>query len=106
MVNAGFNRYLIDGFKIGIPPTEAMLRKKNAILTNTKQKPIEYMSSLLNSIAVFLQSLSKNLGSIAEPIKKAINPISNVAAKLEDIEFIDSNKKIENNRITTSGLKI
>ena len=41
IVNAGFNRYLIDGFKRGIPPTEAMLIKKNTILTRIKQKPIE-----------------------------------------------------------------
>ena len=41
IVKAGFNRYLIEGFKIGIPPTEAMLIKKNAMLTKIKQKPIE-----------------------------------------------------------------
>ena len=41
MVNVGFNKYLIDGFKSGIPPTEAMQIKKNAILINIKQKPIE-----------------------------------------------------------------
>ena len=41
IVNAGFNRYLMDGFKRGIPPTVAMLTKKNAILTKIKQNPIE-----------------------------------------------------------------
>mgnify|MGYP006874858500 CR=1 FL=1 len=41
MVNAGFNRYLIDGLKRGIPPTVAMLTKKNTILINIRQNPIE-----------------------------------------------------------------
>ena len=41
MVKAGFSRYLMDGFKRGIPPTVAMLTKKNAILTKIKQNPIE-----------------------------------------------------------------
>ena len=41
IVKIGFNKYLIDGFKRGIPPTEAMLMKKNTILTNVKQNPIE-----------------------------------------------------------------
>ena len=41
IVKAGFNKYLIDGFKIGIPPTDAMLMKKNAKLTNIRQNPIE-----------------------------------------------------------------
>ena len=41
IVNAGFNKYLIDGFRIGIPPTDAMLMKKNAILTKIRQNPIE-----------------------------------------------------------------
>jgi len=48
IVNIGFNRYLIEGFKRGIPPTEAMLTKKNTILIKIKQNPIEYMSFLLN----------------------------------------------------------
>jgi hypothetical protein len=47
MVNAGFRRYLIEGFKSGIPPTEATLMKKNTILINIKQNPMEYMSFLL-----------------------------------------------------------
>jgi hypothetical protein len=41
MVKIGFNKYLIEGFKSGIPPTEAMLIKKNTMLINIKQKPIE-----------------------------------------------------------------
>ena len=41
IVKAGFNKYLIDGFKRGIPPTEAMLMKKNTMLISVKQKPIE-----------------------------------------------------------------
>lgn len=41
IVNAGLSKYLIEGFRIGIPPTEAMLKKKNAILTNIKQNPSE-----------------------------------------------------------------
>ena len=63
------------------------------------------MSSLLNSIIVLLLLLSKNFAMMENPIKNEINPISNVTAKLEVIEFIDSNKKIENNKITTNGLK-
>jgi len=47
MVKAGFNKYLIEGFKRGIPPTEATLMKKNTILNNIRQKPIEYISLLL-----------------------------------------------------------
>lgn len=41
IVNIGFNKYLIDGFKSGIPPTVAILTKKNTILIKIKQKPIE-----------------------------------------------------------------
>jgi hypothetical protein len=41
MVNMGFSRYLIEGFKRGIPPTDAMLMKKNTILTKVTQNPIE-----------------------------------------------------------------
>ena len=41
MVNAGINKYLIEGCNIGIPPTEATLMKKNTIATSIKQKPIE-----------------------------------------------------------------
>ena len=62
MVNAGFSRYLIEGFNIGIPPTEAMLMKKNKMLTIIRQNPIEYISSLLNSIAILPSFFRKNLG--------------------------------------------
>ena len=48
------------------------------MLIKTKQNPIEYKSLLLNSIAGFLNSLFKKyLGSIADPIKNAINAIAN-----------------------------
>ena len=46
------------------------------MLIKTKQNPIEYKSLILNSIAGFLNSLFKKyLGSIADPIKNAINAI-------------------------------
>ena len=41
MVKMGFNKYLIDGFRRGIPPTVAMLMKKNTMLINIKQNPKE-----------------------------------------------------------------
>ena len=41
IVRAGFSRYRIEGFKSGIPPTEAMLMKKNTMLINIRQNPIE-----------------------------------------------------------------
>jgi hypothetical protein len=41
MVNAGFNKYLMDGFKSGIPLTDATLMKKNMMPTRVKQKPME-----------------------------------------------------------------
>ena len=41
MVNAGFNRYLIEGFKSGIPPTEATLMKKN-VAENRDYEPCSY----------------------------------------------------------------
>ena len=41
IVKIGFNRYLMDGFKRGIPPTVAMLTKKNTMLINIKQNPME-----------------------------------------------------------------
>lgn len=106
MVNAGFSRYLIEGFNIGIPPTEAMLMKKNKILTSIRQNPIEYISFLLNSIAILPSFFRKNLGSTAHPIKKATNPMANVTARLLLTEFKDSNRNTENKKITISGLKI
>ena len=41
IVNTGLSKYLIDGFKSGIPPTDAILKKKKAMLTIIRQKPIE-----------------------------------------------------------------
>ena len=41
IVKAGFNRYLIEGLKRGIPPTEAMLMKKNTMLISKRQNPME-----------------------------------------------------------------
>ena len=64
------------------------------------------MSSLLNSIIGFVLLLSKNFGRTADPIMNAANPIASVMVKLVDIEFIDSNKNIENSKITISGLNI
>ena len=106
MVNAGFSRYLIEGFNIGIPPTEAMLMKKNKILTSIRQNPIEYISFLLNSIAILPSFFRKNLGITAHPIKKATNPMANVTARLLLTEFNDSNRNMENKKMTISGLKI
>ena len=92
IVKAGFSKYLIDGFKRGIPPTDAMLIKKNATATKIKQNPIEYMSLLLNVI-IFSLLFKKNLGKIAAPIKKNKNPIINVSVKLNEIGVKDSDKK-------------
>jgi hypothetical protein len=47
MVNAGFSKYLMEGFMRGIPPTDAMLIKKKTMLAKVRQKPIEYISFLL-----------------------------------------------------------
>ena len=86
--------------RIGIPPTDATLTKKNNMLIKTKQNPIEYKSLLLNSIAGFLNSLFKKyLGSIADPIKNAINAIANVIAKLAETALIDSIRNALQNSI-------
>lgn len=91
--------------RIGIPPTDATLTKKNNMLIKTKQNPIEYKSLLLNSIAGFLNSLFKKyLGSIADPIKNAINAIANVIAKLAETALIDSIRNAQNTTSTISGL--
>ena len=104
IVNAGFNKYLIDGFKRGIPPTEAMLIKKNTIPTNIKQKPMEYMSFFLK-LRIFPRLLFKKyFGKIADPMKNAINPIRIVITKLVDGGFSDNIKKIANRNKTINGL--
>lgn len=105
IVNAGFNRYLIDGFKIGIPPTDAMLMKKNPMLTNIKQKPIEYMSLLLNVMTLFM-SFKKNLGKILAPMKKNTKAIIRVMVKLYEILLKDNAKNAEKIINTINGLKI
>jgi hypothetical protein len=104
IVNAGFNRYRIDGLNIGSPPTEAMLTKKNMMLTIIRQNPIEYISCLSNSI-IFFDLFKKNLGRIAAPMKKATNPISSVIVRLAVIGFKDSNRNIANRNRTINGLK-
>jgi hypothetical protein len=82
IVKIGFNKYLIDGFKRGIPPTVAMLTKKNTILIKIKQNPIEYISFLSKCKMFSMPSLRKYLGRIADPIKKAVNAIINVIVRL------------------------
>lgn len=75
------------------------------MLIKTKQNPIEYKSLLLNSIAGFLNSLFKKyLGSIADPIKNAINAIANVIAKLAETALVDSIRNAPNTTSTISGL--
>ena len=102
IVNIGFNKYLIDGFRRGIPPIEAMHIMKNTILINIKQKPMEYMSFLSNSISLILL-FKKYFGNIVDPMKKVINPMSRVMTKLLDGGFIDKIKKKENNKSTING---
>ena len=106
MVKTGFNRYLIDGFKSGIPPTVAILIKKNTILINIKQNPIEYMSLLLKYAILSKFSFKKYFGIIVEPIKNATNAITNVIARLWDNLFNDNNRNAANKNRTINGLKI
>jgi hypothetical protein len=55
----------------------------------------------------FLRSLfKKRLGRIADPMKNAMNPISNVTTKLLEGGFKDSIKKSENKNRTIKGLNI
>ena len=103
MVNIGFSRYLIDGFKRGIPPTVAMLMKKNTMLINVRQNPIEYMSSLSNRTIFSLPSFKKNLGSSTHPIINATNPIANVIVKLGVSLFKDKSRNIEKRKMTING---
>ena len=106
MVKIGFNKYLIEGFKRGIPPTEATLIKKNTILTNIRQNPIEYMSFLLNCKIFSVFPFRKYLGSMAHPIKKPAKASINVMAKLPETEFSASNRNTEKTKSTISGLKM
>jgi hypothetical protein len=105
IVKAGFSRYLIDGFKRGMPPTEAMLMKKKIMLTNIRQKPIEYMSFLLNCM-ILESSLRTYLGSIADPMKNPANPIIRVITRLVDGLLIDRSRNNAKRNSTISGLKM
>jgi hypothetical protein len=96
----------MDGFKSGIPPTVAMLMKKNAMLTNIRQNPIEYMSSLLKCMIFLHSSFIKYLGRIADPIKNAMNAMSNVIVRLSDSLFRESKRNPANRIRTINGLKI
>lgn len=106
MVNAGFSRYLMEGLKSGIPPTEAMLIKKNTMLTKSRQKPIEYMSLLSNTTMFFRSPFKKYLGRIADPMKNATNAIIRVMNKLFETLLRDNSRKQANRRSTMRGLKI
>lgn len=107
MVNAGINKYLIDGCNIGIPPTDATLMEKNTIATSTKQKPMEYISFSLKSIKGFSNSLfSRNFGTITAPIKKAIKAIIMVITRLSLTGVSDSNKNAAKITRTIKGEKI
>ena len=64
------------------------------------------MSSLSNSTMTLSVLFKKNLGSIADPIKKATNPIVIVIVRLGDNVFRDSSKNIEKRKMTIRGLKI
>ena len=101
-MNAGFNKYLIDGFMRGIPPTDATLMKKNTILNKVKQKPMEYMSFLLKWIAFFTGIL---FGMMVDAIKNAINPNSNVITRLVEGGFIDKSRNNANINKTINGWK-
>lgn len=96
----------MDGFKSGIPPTVAMLIKKNEIAIKIKQNPIEYMSFLLKCMMFSQLSFRKCLGRIADPIKNAINAMSKVIVKLWEGVFSDSMRNPANRKITINGLKI
>ena len=93
IVKIGLSKYLIEGFKIGIPPTETIEMKKNTTDTKIKQNPKLYISLLLKLIIILPVLLSKNLGITTEPIKKATNPIIIEINKLKLNLFKDNNKK-------------
>lgn len=105
IVKAGFSKYLIEGFKRGIPPTVAMLSPKNTMLIKIKQNPIEYMSFEPN-LGMFFGLFKIYFGSIAAPTKKATNAIRRVMAKLLKILIVDNIKNIANTKRTINGLKI
>ena len=94
----------MDGFKRGIPPTDAILIKKNTLPTSIKQKPMEYMS-FFAKLRIFSRLLFKKyLGKIADPMKNAINPIRSVITKLVDGGVNVNIKKIANRTNTINGL--
>ena len=64
------------------------------------------MSFLLNSGIFSLSFFKMYFGRMADPIKKAINPMNNVIIRLSEGLFIDSSKKIANIKSTINGLKI
>jgi hypothetical protein len=105
MVKAGFNRYLMEGFKSGIPPTEAMHMKKNTMLNKVRQKPIEYMS-LFSNCRILELLFMKYFGSIADPIKNPAKAITNVMARLVEGLFMDNSKNNANRKSTINGLNI
>lgn len=96
----------MEGFKRGIPPTVPMLMKKNTILTNIRQNPMEYMSFLLNRMIFSVALFKKNFGITAEPIKNATNPMAIVTVKLGVSVFNDSIRNIEKRKMTINGLKM
>ena len=51
-------------------------------------------------------SFKKNLGSIADPIKNATNPIDIVNVKLGLSEFRDNSRNMENRKMTINGLNM
>lgn len=107
IVKAGFNRYLMDGFKRGIPPTEAIEMKKNTMDIKIRQKPMEYKSLVLK----FKTGLSgvlfkRNLGTTTAPMKKAMKAMAIETTRLKVSLFRDNNKKIAKTKITIKGEKI
>ena len=64
------------------------------------------MSFLLNVMMLSVFLFKKNLGSIADPMKNAMNPIAIVRVRLCESEFRDNSRNAEKRKITISGLKI
>lgn len=97
----------MDGFSIGMPPTEAIDMKKNTIATSIRQNPMEYISWLLKFIITFeLFLFSSSCGIICDPIKKAINAIMMVSVKLKLSLFKANSRKTANATSTIRGEKI